>query len=69
MLAVLADVVKTVMLETAESSRVKENEDNDYLRITHTIGFMTMLFSVFRSRQHVFLLLRIKKLAEIMGHQ
>ena len=44
MLAVFADVVKIVMLETAEFSRVKENEDNDYLRITHTIGFMTMFF-------------------------
>ena len=66
MLAVFADVVKIVMLETAESSRVKENEDNDYLRITHTIGFMTMLFPVFRSRQYIFLLLRIKKLAEII---
>ena len=47
---VFADVVKVVVLEAAESSRVEEDEDDDYFRIAHSIGFMTMSFTVFRSR-------------------
>ena len=37
MLAMFADVVHIVILETAESTRVEMYEDYDYLCIAHTI--------------------------------
>ena len=41
-------------------------EDYDYLDITHTVGLATVSFTVLRSFEHRFFLLRIKKLAEFV---
>ena len=62
----LADIMQIVMLETAEATRVKMYEDYDYLGITHTVGLATVSFTVLRSFEHRFFLLRIKKLAEFV---
>ena len=62
----LADIMQIVMLETAEAARVKMYEDYDYLGIAHTVGLATVSFTVLRSFEHRFFLLRIKKLAEFV---
>ena len=49
MLAMFADVVQIVMLETAEPSRMEVYEDYDYLGIAHTIGLAAVSFAVLRS--------------------
>ena len=46
MLAMFADVVQIVMLETAEPSRMEVYEDYDYLGIAHTIGLASVALAI-----------------------
>ncbi len=39
-----ADILQIEMLEAAETARMKENQDDDEFRITHTVRLVAMLF-------------------------
>ena len=62
----LADIMQIIMLETAEAARVKMYEDYDYFGIAHAVWLATVSFTVLRSFEHRFFLLRVKKLAEFV---
>ena len=65
----LADIMQIIMLETTEAARVKMYEDYDYLGIAHAVGLATVSFTVLRSFEHGFFLLRIKNLQNSSAKQ
>ena len=60
------DIFLVVMLETAETTGVKQDKNNHNLSITHTVGFVTMIGLLILN--HIFFLLKCKFLAKIIGH-
>ena len=60
------DIFLIVMLETAETTGVKQDKNNHNLSITHTVGFVTMIGLLILN--HIFFLLKCKFLAKIIGH-
>ena len=62
MYRVLANILQMVMLGTSETTGVKQNKDDHYFRITHTIGLVTMF--AFFSFSQIFFLLRCKFLTK-----
>ena len=54
------------MLEIAETTGVKQDENNHNLSITHTVGVVTMIGPLILN--HIFFLLKCKFLAKIIGH-
>ena len=60
------DILLVVMLETTETTGVKQDKNNHNLCITHTVGFVTM--HGLHILNHIFFLLQCKFLAKIIGH-
>ena len=52
------DIFLVVMLETAETTGVKQDKNNHNLSITHTVGFVTMIGLLILN--HIFFLLKCK---------
>jgi hypothetical protein len=66
MYQMFADIFLVVMLETSETSRMKQNKNNHYFSIIHAVRFVPMLMSCIFD--HMFFLLQRKFLAEIICH-
>ena len=66
MFQMFTDIFLIVMLETAETTGVKQDENNHNLSITHTVGVVTMIGLLILN--HIFFLLKCKFLAKIIGH-
>ena len=55
-----------IMLETAETTGMEQDENNHHLCITHAVGLVAMFgLPVYN---HIFFLLQCKFLAKIIGH-
>ena len=61
-----SDILLVVMLETTETTGVKQDLNNHNLGITHTVGFITMPGLLVL--KHIFFLLQSKFLAKIISH-
>ena len=61
-----SDILLVVMLETTETTGVKQYENHHNLSITHTVGFVTMTGLLILN--HIFFLLQNKKKKKIIGH-
>jgi len=62
-----ADILLVVRLEAAETAAMEQNKNDHDLRITHTVGLVTMLLLLVFN--HIFFLLQYKFLAKIIAIQ
>lgn len=62
---ILAGIFLIIVFETSKITGMKQDENNNNIRITHTVGFVTMLMGcVFN---YIFFLLDSKFLANIIN--
>ena len=62
----LADIFLIIMLEASETSRMKQDKNNHYFRIAHTVRLIPVLAVLVFN--HIFFLLQCKFLAQIICH-
>jgi hypothetical protein len=62
----LTDIFKVEVLETSVSTGMKKNHDKHDFRITHSVGFVTMLSILLRTGEHMIFLIFCKFFAEIV---
>ena len=53
MLQLFADILLVIMLETAETTKMKQDNNNHNLSVTHAVGFVTVT-GIFTVNQYLF---------------